>query len=139
MRHRGLGSDIIEIERIEASIHRYGSKFLDRIFTDTEQAYCLRHRDSARHFAGRFAAKEAVVKALGTGISQTISWLDIDIINDPQGKPEVKLSSKAKEYFGDIIIQVSISHCKAYAMAVAVTDQKGTGNSHTTHSHSADN
>jgi holo-[acyl-carrier protein] synthase len=119
-----LGSDIIEVGRIAANIKRYGKRFLDRLFTPLEQGYCQRYREPARHFAGRWAAKEAVVKALGTGISQEISWLDIEISNDPRGKPVVALSKEAKEHFGDPQIALTISHCKEYAMAVAFIGQK---------------
>lgn len=115
-----LGSDIIEVKRVEASIARYGKRFLDRLFTPEEQDYCLKHRDSARHFAGRFAAKEAIVKALGTGISQEIGWLDIEIINDGRGKPRVQLSPQANGHFSDPRIELTISHCRDYAMAVAL-------------------
>lgn len=116
----GLGSDIIEIRRIEESLERHGKRFLDRVFTISEQDYCLRYRDSFRHFAGRFAAKESIVKALGTGISSSVSWLDMEILNDAQGKPTVEFSLKVKEEFHDPRIQISISHCKEYAMAVAL-------------------
>ncbi len=114
-----LGSDIIEVSRIQANLDRYGQRFLDRLFTPVEQEYCLKYREPARHFAGRFAAKEAVVKALGTGISQEISWLDIEIVNNSRGKPLVKLSDKANATFSHPNIELTISHCRDYAMAVA--------------------
>lgn len=117
---KGLGSDIIEIERIEASIHNHGKRFLDRIFTALEQEYCKKHRDAARHYAGRFAAKEAIVKAFGTGVSESISWLDIEISNDLHGKPCVAFSDKVNSLFNTPRIQLSISHCKNYALAVAI-------------------
>lgn len=116
----GLGSDIVEVDRVEASITRYGKRFLNRIYTPLEQQYCLKHRDAGRHFAGRFAAKEAIVKALGTGFSQGISWLDFEIENAPNGKPIVTLSEKAKEAYSDPKIELTISHCRTYAMAVAI-------------------
>lgn len=115
-----LGSDIIEVERIEQNILRYGSRFLDRIFTPAEQNYCKKYKDASRHFAGRFAAKEAIVKALGTGISSQVSWLDIEIMNDGHGKPIVELSQKAQEHFGHPKLSLTISHCKEYALAVAL-------------------
>lgn len=118
----GVGTDIIEIERIEKSIERYGSKFLDRIFSAEEQEYCLRHKESARHFAGRFAGKEAVVKSLGTGFRDGIGWLDIEILNDPQGKPMVLLSNELRETFSHPRIHLSISHCRTYATAFAVSE-----------------
>lgn len=117
---RGLGSDIIEVSRIDESIKRYGSRFLDRIFTRSEQQYCSRHRDAGRHFAGRFAAKEAIVKALGTGISISISWLDIEISNNAAGKPVVIFSKKVNDEFQEPQFELSISHCKEYALAVAI-------------------
>lgn len=116
----GLGSDIIEISRIEASIQRHGKRFLDRLFTEAEQAYCNTYRDSHRHYAGRFAAKEAIVKSFGTGIREGVNWTDIEIINDVEGKPVVSFSNRLLEKFQDPQIQLSISHCKEYAMAVAI-------------------
>ena len=121
---QGIGNDIIEIARIQQVINRFGSKFLDKIFTSEEQHYCLKHRDSARHFAGRFAAKEAIVKALGTGIRQGISWLDIEIKNDADGKPHVILSEKMHKVYDHVHIMISISHCREYATAMAICYQK---------------
>lgn len=118
----GIGTDIIEVKRIEESIERFGQRFLDRIFTLDEQAYCLHHRDSSRHFAGRFAAKEAIVKALGTGFRDGIGWLDIEIINDAHGKPVTHLSDKLKELFDSPIIHLSISHGRDYATAFAICE-----------------
>ena len=120
----GVGTDIIEIERIKRSIERHRQHFLDRVFTEKEQEYCLRHRESERHFAGRFAAKEAVVKALGTGFTRGIGWLDIEIENDSSGKPFVKLSSRLQEFFGATNLSISISHCRNYAVAFAVHEKK---------------
>lgn len=122
---RGIGTDIIEIKRIELAISRYGSRFLDRIFTAKEQEYCLTHRQSTQHFAGRFSAKEAIVKSLGTGFRKGISWLDIEIINNTDGKPEVILSPKLETLISkpqeEISIQLSISHCREYTTAFAIS------------------
>lgn len=118
----GIGTDIIEVKRIEDSIERFGQRFLDRIFSVEEQAYCLQHRDAGRHFAGRFAAKEAIVKALGTGFRNGITWLDIEICNDPRGKPMVQLSNKLKEAFDSPKIHLSISHGKDYATAFSICE-----------------
>lgn len=120
MKIHGVGTDIIEIDRIERSIERYGQKFLDRIFTKEEQNYCSKYHHASRNFAGRFAAKEAVVKALGTGIREGVSWLDIDIINDEHGKPCVSFSKKLQEAFPGTEVLLSISHAKEYATAVAI-------------------
>lgn len=117
---RGLGSDIIEVDRIENAISKHGAPFLNRLFTLAEQEYCDRFKDAARHYAGRFAAKEAIVKALGTGFREGISWLDIEILNDAAGKPQVKLSPSAEALFGTRKFELTISHCKSYALAVAI-------------------
>jgi len=116
----GIGTDIIEIERITGSIERHGSHFLDRLFTTEEQEYALRFQESARTFAGRFAGKEAVAKALGTGIGEEVSWKDIKILNDTRGKPIVILAAHLMERFGHPEILLSISHCKQYATAFCV-------------------
>lgn len=117
---RGIGTDIIEVSRIEEIIQRHGQKFLDKVFTANEQAYCKSYRKFARNFAGRFAAKEAVVKALGTGLANGLDWQDIEVINDPQGKPYLVLSDNFKKHFENPTIHLSISHCKEYATATAI-------------------
>lgn len=115
-----LGSDIIEVKRIEEAIQRHGSRFLDRMFTQQEQHYCNRFRDAARHYAGRFAAKEAIAKALGTGITGKLSWLDMQICNDEQGKPYVEFSPSAQFNHHMPHVELTISHCREYALAVAI-------------------
>ncbi len=119
---RGLGTDIIEIDRIEKVVNRYGQQFLDRLFTPSEQEYCLKYRNPIQHYAGRFAAKEAIVKALGTGIRKAVSWTDIEILNDSQGKPQVYLSPEVRTHFSDPVIHISISHSKKYATSVAIVE-----------------
>lgn len=116
---KGLGNDIIAVDRIENVINKRGQRFLDRTFTINEQQYCQKHKESVRHFAGRFAAKEAVAKALGTGFREEVDFLEIEIINDALGKPVVTLSPKLKDLVGDVSVHISISHCKEYATAVA--------------------
>lgn len=116
----GVGNDIVEIERIRDSIQDHGSRFLERIFTEKERSYCLKHKDSAPHFAARFSAKEAVSKALGVGLGEQVSWQDIEIINDEKGKPQVFLSARIKTSFNTPKILLSISHCKLYVTAVAI-------------------
>ena len=116
----GLGNDIIEIERVRASIERHGLHFLNRLFTQAEQDYCYKFQDPSPHFAGRFSAKEAIAKALGTGFGTHLSWHDIEILNDEQGKPIVYLSDAVKKRYGNPRIHVSISHSTYYANAVAL-------------------
>ena len=117
---KGLGTDIIEVERIVANLTQYGDKFLSKILSPREKEHCTKFRDPSLHIAGRFAAKEAVSKALGTGFGEFLEFHDIEIFNNSNGKPEVYLSKKASEHFGNPTIFLSISHCKAYATATAI-------------------
>jgi holo-[acyl-carrier protein] synthase len=117
---KGIGNDIIEISRIKSVIERQGKRFLDRVFTLSEQQYCLQHKESERHFAGRFAAKEAIVKALGTGLKDGLTWLDFEILNDEKGKPVVHISPVIENLIQKSSILISISHCKEYATAFAI-------------------
>ncbi len=91
----GLGSDLIDIRRIEKSIERYGERFLNRIFTDVERTKSDRRKLRAASYAKRFAAKEACCKALGTGISNGVYWRDMGVVNMPGGKPTMKLTNGA--------------------------------------------
>lgn len=116
----GLGNDIISVSRIKKVIEKHGLKFLERTFTAHERDYCEQHVESFRNYAGRFAAKEAIVKAIGTGFSDSIVWLDMEIHNDPHGKPFVILSDKLKTRLGSSTVLISISHCDEYATAVAI-------------------
>lgn len=118
------GIDVIEIERIEHAVNRWGERFLHRVYTDAEIAYC---RGRSQSLAGRFAAKEAVSKALGVGI-RTLRWVDIEILPDRRGKPHVSLHGKAAEIAarqGLARFDVSITHSRSDAIVVVV----GWGNS----------
>ncbi len=113
------GVDIIEIERVEQSIIRFGDKMRNRIFTEQEQTYCA---DKITSLAGRYAIKEAVSKALGTGIGD-VNWTDIEVINDERGKPELILHNRAKKLSEQLGIQqwsISISHTNTHAIGFAV-------------------
>lgn len=117
---KGIGTDIIEIERIRSVLKRFESRFLNRIFTAKEQQYCHSYKDPATHLAGRFAAKEAVAKALGHGFQKQLSWLSIEIANDSLGKPLVHMHGEGSRLFNQAEILITISHCKAYATATAL-------------------
>jgi holo-[acyl-carrier protein] synthase len=116
----GIGNDIIEIERIRKSIDTYGLRLISRLFTTKEQDYCLKHKDPVPHFAGRFSAKEAVVKALGTGFGEHASWLDIEILNETSGKPCVHFSNALEKRLKGTSLLISISHCQLYVTAFAI-------------------
>lgn len=117
---KGIGNDIIEIERIRRSINRNGESFIKRLFTEKEQEYCAQFKDSSQNFAGRFAAKEAIAKALGIGFGRDLSFQDIEILGNDKGKPIVHFSEKATKYFQKPNILLSISHSDHYATAVAI-------------------
>ena len=116
----GIGTDIIEIRRIMEAIERHGERFLMRLFTEKERAYCQRYANALPHYAGRFAAKEAIVKALGTGFQFEMTWLDLEILNNTLGKPEVTLSARLRKTFPLANFFLSISHCNEYATATAI-------------------
>ena len=120
----GIGTDIIEIERILDSIEEFEDKFLDRLFTVKEQEYCDTFDRPALRYAGRFAAKEAIAKAFGVGFGADFTWLDVEIINNDKGKPIVHFSEKSTSKFKDFTIDLSISHCTLYATAVAIAHTK---------------
>ena len=122
----GLGSDLIEINRIEESLQRYGDRFLQRVYTEGEIAFCQRKlKHAAESFAARFAAKEAAAKALGTGISRGISWREIEVRREPGERPTLFLSGRAAEraaVMGVRRIQVTLSHSREVAMAVVLVE-----------------
>jgi holo-[acyl-carrier protein] synthase len=119
----GLGVDIAEIDRMAAAIERHGEHFLRRVFTPDEIAYCERHRDNAERYAGRFAAKEATMKALGTGWRRGVRWLDIEVVRNPGGKPSVALRGVAKEFGAQLGVKnivLSITHSGNLALAQVI-------------------
>jgi holo-[acyl-carrier protein] synthase len=123
----GIGTDIVEIQRIREIVEKRGQSFLSRIFTDAEKEYCLSTKDPAARCAGRYAAKEAVLKALGTGL-RGLRWRDIEIIRNSAGKPIVRLTAGAAqlaESLGITEILLTISHSRDYAVALAVACQEG--------------
>jgi holo-[acyl-carrier protein] synthase len=123
MRIIGIGTDIVECLRIAQMIERHADLFLQRVFTDNEVAYCSSSKASTQHYAGRWAAKEAVLKAMGTGWSRGIGWRDIEVRNDQQGRPSVAFGGGAREAcerLGIVELHISISHCRTFATAYAV-------------------
>lgn len=119
---KGLGVDIIEIERFLKALNHHKDKIIKRLFTKKEINYCLKYKNSEIHFAGKFAAKEAVAKALGLGFGSKISFLDIEVENDKNRKPFVTLSKKVLKNFKKPKILISISHSKNFAIATAIVE-----------------
>lgn len=122
----GLGTDLIEVARIERSVERFGEQFLARVYTVGEIAYCRARRKSfAESFAARFAAKEAGAKALGTGISRGVSWLEFEVTRQPGQAPQLVLHGRAAEIavaLGVARLSLSLTHTRGLAMAVAVAE-----------------
>ena len=122
----GTGLDIIEIDRIKKSIKKYSPKFEQRIFTTAEIDYCQSQGDPAKHFAARFAVKEAVSKCMGTGIRGSLGFKDMEVINEKTGKPILVMTGKGKELFEKLelkSIHISISHDSTHAIAHAIAEQ----------------
>jgi holo-[acyl-carrier protein] synthase len=119
----GIGTDIVECLRIGQMIERHGELFITRVYTDIEIQYCQSRKAATQHFAGRWAAKEAILKAIGTGWRKGISWRDIEVRNDIGGKPIVELKGGARDVadgMGIASVLVSISHCRSHATAYAL-------------------
>ncbi|HEX9007429.1 MAG TPA: holo-ACP synthase [Bacteroidota bacterium] len=123
---RGIGVDIIEIARIRSSIQSAGGQFLTKVFTDGEIAYCSARANADQHYAARFAAKEAVSKALATGWSGVFRWKDVEVTNAPSGQPLVTLHGDLRESLAGARLLVSLSHSDSHVVAVAVIEDTGT-------------
>lgn len=124
----GVGTDLIEIERVQESIERFGDRFLQRVFTPEEIAYCMKKRNFAESFAARFAAKEAGAKALGTGISRGVSWQEIEVRREMGERPKLHWSGRAAERaeaMGVRRVELSLTHSKTVAMAMVLISDEG--------------
>jgi len=119
----GIGIDQIEVARIRDSLEKHGAHFLDKIFSSTEQTYCREKADPAPHLAARFAAKEAVSKALGTGFGKEFGWLDSEVVNGDEGQPILRFSEKGRallEKKGATEALVSLTHLESIASSIVV-------------------
>ena len=119
----GLGMDISEVNRIQESIERFKDAFFKRVYTPAEIAYCRRHRNPYERFAARFAAKEATMKALGTGWSRGVRWVDLEVVRLPSGKPTMELRGAAEEVakgLGVKRISLTITHSGNIALAQVI-------------------
>ncbi|MFP4370269.1 MAG: holo-ACP synthase [Candidatus Kapaibacterium sp.] len=124
----GMGTDIVEVERIKSAIEKYGDRFLNRIFTEREIEYCNSFNENKfEHFAARFAAKESFSKAIGTGITRGFKFREVGIRNEPNGKPLVELEGGLKEIWGDYTLQVSLSHTTGNAVAFLIMEYPASG------------
>lgn len=130
MNVKAHGIDMVDCARLRESIDKHGDKFLKRVFTPLELEYCLGKKREIEHLAGRFAAKEAVLKVLGTGWTKGIAWTDIEVWNEPSGQPRIRLSGRCREVadgLGYASILISISHIETHAIASAIASAESTG------------
>jgi holo-[acyl-carrier protein] synthase len=121
----GTGIDIAEVPRIEASIARFGDRFVRRIFTEAEIHYCESKANRIERYAARFAAKEAAMKAIGTGWNHGVTWRDVEVSRQPGGRPSIVFHGKAAEFaakLGAVHVALSLSHTKEYAIAQVILE-----------------
>ena len=119
---QGIGVDLIEIQRIQESINQFGETFLRKIFTDTEIAYCRSRKNPTQHFAARFAAKEAVSKALSTGWTGEFEWRNVEVTNELSGKPNVILHGSTADVLKKSKVHLSLSHSDSSVAAFAIIE-----------------
>jgi holo-[acyl-carrier protein] synthase len=123
----GTGIDIVEVPRVAEAIERFGARFLARIFTDGEILYCQSKHNAVERFAARFAAKEAGLKAIGTGWRRGVAWKDVEVRREPGGRPTIAFSGKAAEFAAKLGVtrtSLSISHTKEHAIAEVILESE---------------
>ena len=121
----GTGVDLIEVGRVRTAYARFGERFINRILRPSEIAYCLTHKDPAPFLAARFAAKEAIAKAFGTGIGRSLGWQDLEVRRKETGEPFVVLHGQGQQLFaarGATRLHLTLSHTEAHAVAVAILE-----------------
>jgi holo-[acyl-carrier protein] synthase len=121
----GIGVDIVEVDRVRQAIERQEDRFLNRIFTPAEQEFCRKHHNSFPHYAVRFAAKEALFKALGTGWAKGVTWLDVEVRREGQSAPTLLLSSEAQRLsaaMGTRSVHITLSHTHQFAVAMVILE-----------------
>jgi holo-[acyl-carrier protein] synthase len=119
----GMGVDLAEVGRIRAAIERHGEAFLRRVFTVGEREYCDRFKNKYERYAGRFAAKEAAMKALGTGWRRGVRWVDFEVVRELGGRPTIRLDGEARKIAGELGVKriaLSITHTEAQALAQVI-------------------
>lgn len=122
MRVYGIGIDLVEVARIEKAVKRLGKRFLTTVYTERELRFCLPRRNRHLSLAARFAAKEAFLKALGTGFSKGINWQEVEVLDNERSRPTFHIQGKAKKLLGKRRVHLSISHLNDYATAVVIIE-----------------
>jgi holo-[acyl-carrier protein] synthase len=122
----GIGTDLVEVNRMEKIIQRWGERFTEKVYSQDEIDYCTRKAYPAIHYAARFAAKESFLKSLGIGLGMGVSLKDIEIINNAQGNPQLKMNERIRKVLdthGIISVQISMTHTRDHAHAVVILEQ----------------
>jgi holo-[acyl-carrier protein] synthase len=120
----GIGTDIAEVERMQEAVDKWGRKFLERIFTEREIAYCYSKRNPFPHLSARFAAKEAAVKALSCVVRDRHVYLgEVEVLNETSGRPRIVLGEEIKSLAGNLVLHLTISHERNYALATVIAEQ----------------
>lgn len=119
---QGIGVDVVDVERMKSILAEQGASFIDRVFTDTEIEYCRSKQSPEQHFAARFAAKEAVSKAMQTGWSGIFRWKDVEVVNEPSGAPKVVLYRDVSRSLEKSFVHLSLSHTENTVVAFAVIE-----------------
>jgi len=120
----GVGVDVVEISRMGEIVERWGEHFLGKVFTESEIAYARARKNALHHYAARFAVKEAVAKAVATGWRSGFRWKDVEVENDVNGKPSVRLGGHLRKTLGGANVQVSISHSDTIVVGFAIVERK---------------
>ncbi|MBI2952320.1 holo-ACP synthase [bacterium] len=120
---RSVGVDLVEVDRVQKAVERWGDRFLRRVYTGAEVDYCFQKGEKYRSLAARFAAKEAVMKALGTGWKRGVRWVDIEVVRRPGAAPEIALHGQSRVLGRDGRFLVSLSHTHTHAIAVVVVEE----------------
>jgi len=123
----GIGTDLVEVNRIEKIIQRWGERFTEKVYSRNEIDYCTRKAYPAIHYAARFAAKESFLKSLGIGLGMGVSLKDIEVINDAKGNPQLKMNERIREVLdthGITSVHISMTHTREHALAVVILEQQ---------------
>ncbi len=119
----GIGTDLVEVRRVRAALEKYGDRFRNRVFTEAESGFCEQLGDKYPSYAGRFAAKEAFSKALGTGLRGAIGWRDIEVHDNERSRPTITVTGRAAALLGGRKVHLSITHLSDYASAMVVIEE----------------
>jgi holo-[acyl-carrier protein] synthase len=120
---KSIGVDLCDVQRLDKIIKEHGERFVNRVYTGVEIAYCAKKFDGSAGYAARFAAKEALLKALGTGLREGITWKDMEVINDELGKPDFKFYGRIPSLIGNRRVLLSLAHTHEYAVAFVVIEE----------------